>query len=261
MTVLLRPWSLLLDLLAWLLKSANAVFAAIPMTRAWSWGLAIVALTFLLRSLLLPVAIKQVRFTRKMKELKPLVAEIKERNQYDAALLRSDWREYKTRWSSKDKQEMALYRVHGVNPAVGCLPMFLQPPLFIAAFRVMTDQTRVPELAEGSFLFLHDLTTSALRTGSSSPWPWVLVGLVGLTTFSAQYQNLKRGPTTASGWGRVVLLAVLPTLIVVLASIFPPGPVIMMLSMNLWMIGQQQFMFRRTDPEPVHSTPPQVAEG
>jgi YidC/Oxa1 family membrane protein insertase len=105
------------------------------------WGVAIIMLTVVIKLILLPLTIKQYRSMRKMKELQPEMAKIKEKYGDDKL---------------KQQQEMqALFQRTGVNPLAGCMPMVLQFPVWIALYAMLGA---VVDLYHEPFLWLPDLT-------------------------------------------------------------------------------------------------------
>jgi YidC/Oxa1 family membrane protein insertase len=86
-------------------------------------GLAIIALTFFLKFLVLPLAYKSYVSMARMKELQPEMEAIKERAGEDRQRLQ--------------KEMMELYRTRKVNPAAGCLPILIQIPIFFALYKVI----------------------------------------------------------------------------------------------------------------------------
>ena len=88
-----------------------------------SWGLAIILLTFAVKTILFPVTYKSVVSMRKMQLLKPELDKIKARFPDD-----------------REKQQMEQIRIFkekGVNPLGGCLPMLLQMPVWFALYRAL----------------------------------------------------------------------------------------------------------------------------
>lgn len=100
--------------MAWLLHYFSTLFGSV--------GLAIIALTIVVRLLLFPLAQKSFRSMAMMKELQPEVDEIKKRHKSNNAEL--------------SKAMMGLYKKRGVNPLAGCLPMLIQIPVFFALYKV-----------------------------------------------------------------------------------------------------------------------------
>jgi YidC/Oxa1 family membrane protein insertase len=86
-------------------------------------GLAIIALTFFLKFLVLPLAYKSYVSMARMKELQPEMEAIKERSGDDRQRLQ--------------REMMQLYKDKKVNPAAGCLPILIQIPIFFALYKVI----------------------------------------------------------------------------------------------------------------------------
>lgn len=90
-----------------------------------SFGLAILALTFVIRTVLLPLSLPAMRSTDKMRKLKPKLDELKKKYSKDKKRLQ--------------QEQLKLYKQHGVNPAAGCLPTIVQFAVLIALYRVFID--------------------------------------------------------------------------------------------------------------------------
>lgn len=101
-----------------------------------NYGWAIVVLTIVTRVPFIPILMKSQKSMKKMQKVQPLMAEIKEKYKKDAAKMQ--------------KEMTALYKKHKVNPIGGCLPMFLQIPVFIALFNVLQ---KAIELRGAPFIF------------------------------------------------------------------------------------------------------------
>lgn len=100
-------------------------------TLGWpgSAGLAIILFTILARLIILPLTVKSLQSTRKMQELQPLMKELQRKHGKDPQKLQ--------------EETMKLYREYKVNPAGGCLPMFLQLPIFLGVYQAVINLTRV----------------------------------------------------------------------------------------------------------------------
>ena len=114
-----------------------------------NYGLAIIFLTILVRTVMFPLTIKSMRSMKKMQKLQPEMERIK-------AEIGDDQQELQRRM-------MELYRERGVNPLGGCLPMLLQMPVFIALYRMLWsayEMRRAPfalwidDLSEPDALFM-----------------------------------------------------------------------------------------------------------
>lgn len=89
-----------------------------------SFGLAIILLTFVLKIILIPFNIPTIKMQLKRGELSEELKEIQDKYKGDKQTL--------------SKKQMELYKKHGVNPALGCLPMIVQVIVFLALYRVFT---------------------------------------------------------------------------------------------------------------------------
>lgn len=100
-------------------------------------GIAVIALTFIVRLVLFPFTHRSIRTQVKMKELEPRLKKIKE--------------EFKDKKEEQARRTMELYRAHGVSPFSGCLMVLLQLPVLIALYRVFF----APIGTEGLYSFIH----------------------------------------------------------------------------------------------------------
>lgn len=106
-----------------------------------SWGVAIVLLTVVVKLVTLPLTLKQMSSMKRMKEIQPEMAKIKEKYADDRI---------------KQNQEVqALFARSGVNPLAGCLPMLVQLPIWFALYSMLGAAV---ELVHEPFLWLPDLT-------------------------------------------------------------------------------------------------------
>ena len=106
-----------------------------------NYALAIILLTILVKSLLFPLQNKANKSMKRMSALAPEQAKLKEKYKDDPARLQ--------------KETMALYKTHGVNPVGGCLPMVIQMPIFFGFLYMLYPAC---ELRNASFLWVHDLS-------------------------------------------------------------------------------------------------------
>ncbi|MCO4784059.1 MAG: membrane protein insertase YidC [Candidatus Cloacimonetes bacterium] len=106
-----------------------------------SWGWAIILLTILAKLCLVPLNLKQTRTMAKMQELQPKLKQIQERYADDKQRLQQEM--------------MKLYQTYNVNPLSGCLPMFLQIPIFFALYSTVSGSV---EIVGEPFLWMGDLS-------------------------------------------------------------------------------------------------------
>lgn len=106
-----------------------------------NWGWTIIVLSLLIYAILFPLSLKQMRSMKEMQALQPAIEELR--------------RNYKDNPQRLNKEIMALYRGHKVNPLGGCLPLLLQVPVFFALYQVLM---RSVALKGANFLWIKDLS-------------------------------------------------------------------------------------------------------
>jgi len=115
------PFQALLDAIGWVLAS---IFDLVP-----NYGASIVILTLVIRLILFPLGMKQIKSMQAMQAIQPRVKELQKK--------------YKGNKQKAQEETMKLYKEAGVNPLGGCLPLLLQFPILIAMYAVI----RAPLLA------------------------------------------------------------------------------------------------------------------
>jgi YidC/Oxa1 family membrane protein insertase len=106
-----------------------------------NYGIVILFLTLIIKTLLLPLVFKSYKSTAKMRLLKPEMDEIKEKHKDDMQAIQME--------------NLKLYKKAGVNPLGGCLPMLLQMPILVAVFQFVPSAF---EFRQQSFLWASDLS-------------------------------------------------------------------------------------------------------
>jgi YidC/Oxa1 family membrane protein insertase len=225
----------------------------LPASSGWTWALSIVGLVIVIRILLIPLFVKQIRASRAMQLIQPDLKKIQER--------------YKGKSDPASRQAMtqetmALYKERGTNPFSSCLPILLQSPVFFALFRVLNGISQHKTIgplnlelvtqADQAKLFGAPLseTFTHANTNATRILTVVLIVLMSLTTFTTQRQLMtKNMPASAldNPFARQqkVLLYVLPLFFAVSGVNFPIGVLIYWLTTNLWSMGQQFYVIRR----------------
>ena len=166
-----------------------------------SYGLAIIFLTVLIRVIFWPLNKKSMDSTRRMQEIQPLMAAVREK--------------YKDNPQRQQQETMRLYKEHKINPLGGCLPMLIQIPVFFALFVVLRGAI---ELRYSSFLWIADLSTPENLFADKLPVAInILPILMGLTMWWQQ----KLTPTSDPQQQKMMLM--MPILFTVLFYNFPSG--------------------------------------
>ena len=181
-----------------------------------SYGVAIIVLTLIIKIILLPLALKQIRSMKGMQELQPQIKALQKKYKNDKV---------------KFQQEMQkLYKEKGVSPLAGCLPLLIQMPFLVSIFYALQGYPYDP--AHESFLWLESL-------GQPDP-TYVLPVLSALSTFVISWQTT---PKSTEG-AQKSMLYFMPLFIGYISLNFPSGLVIYWVVCNIFQFVQQCFMYR-----------------
>jgi YidC/Oxa1 family membrane protein insertase len=120
------PWDVFfLPLFNLLIASYRIIFS--------DFALAIIVFTIVIRTLLAPLFVRQIRSQKEMQRMAPLIREVN--------------RKHKGNRTKIAEETQALYREHGVNPAAGCLPVVMQLPLLFALYQALIRASNVVTLS------------------------------------------------------------------------------------------------------------------
>ncbi|MGE5617746.1 MAG: membrane protein insertase YidC [Sphingomonadaceae bacterium] len=129
-----------------------------------SFGLAIIVLTLAIKLVTFPLNLMQIRSSKAMRDVQPLIDEAKRRYGKDRERL--------------TQETMRIYKDHGVNPAAGCLPMLIQMPIWFGLYWALISLAGTSEEFSRGFLWLPSL---------AQPDPfYILVVLTVVTQFVVQ---------------------------------------------------------------------------
>ena len=126
----------LLDRIYALTQSVARVFG----WKNGNYGIAIILLTMTVRLIMFPLGRKQAMMAKKMQDLQPVLAEVKEK--------------YKDDKEALTRETMAVWKRHKVNPAAGCVPALIQMPIFVGLWQSLNNSVA---LRHSSFLYIRDL--------------------------------------------------------------------------------------------------------
>ena len=263
---------------SWVLLQWHHLFSAIGLskTSGLNWALSIVFLVITARLLLVRLFIKQVHYQRHMMVMQPKIKALQDKYKGDRAELQ--------------RQMMKLQQEEGFNPLAGCLPMFLQIPVFLGLFHVLrhlsnsvdrplTDKhmslysfTPTETLdAARAVLFnaplaasFHDSSAVIHKMGGNpGTTRWVILVLLVVSaaaTVGTQMLARANAVTTPEGTAATiqrVMIVVIP--VGVLASgllfNFPLGVLLYWFTSNLWTLGQQAYIVRYHPHVPTEAQP------
>ena len=202
-----------------------------------SWGLSIVALTFFVRLLVLPLSLTGIRSMRRMQLIAPKLKEVQAK--------------YKDDRERQQREMLALYKRHGVNPLASCFPFLLKIPFFIAVYSLLRGDSFVQDVeasgAPVNFLFIDSIIAKPEGTEK-----WILIVLFIATT-AASFIYTTATTATTSGAQRYIFLA-LPLLFAPVIASQPAGLGLYWITTNVWSL-LQQVVVQRIMPMPKQPSP------
>jgi YidC/Oxa1 family membrane protein insertase len=222
-----------------------------------TWTISIMGLVVLIRIILIPLFVKQIKSQRAMTALQPHMKEIQKK--------------YKDDRQKQSEEMMKLYKEHKTNPLASCFPIIAQAPIFFALFTVLNGiAAKTPEgisapIARGflkgdyldsaaqatffgakisqSFLGSTDLTVRIVTV--------LLIIFMSATTFTTQRQLMVKGMPKMDSSNNMMLqqqkimLYLFPIIFAVSGVNFPVGVLIYWSTTNLWTWGQQYYVIKR----------------
>lgn len=202
----------------------NFIHSFIP-----NFGFVIIIFSIIIKALLTPLGMGQMKSAKKMQLMQPLMAEMKEKYKDDPAKMNAE--------------TMKLYSTYGINPLSGCLPLILQMPILYAMWALLRNAI---QLRQSAFAFwIADLSTPdvAFKLPFKIPLFGVqelsgLALLMGVAIFVQQKMTIK-DPRQQT------MIYVMPVMLTLMFASFPSGLNLYYLMFNLLSIGQQAWFNKR----------------
>ena len=224
----------------------------------WAWALSIVGLTVTIRTLLIPLFVRQIRSSRNMQLLQPKMKELQKKYGHDREKL--------------GQEMMKLYKETGTNPFSSCLPLLLQSPIFLALFRVLDYAANGKAHSAIMEPYVYSLQHAKIfgaeisQTFLKASGPGannvkvvaiVLIILMTTTMFITQLQLMRKNMPKEALTGQAaqmqkIMLYVFPIFFLIGGFNFPIGVLIYWFVSNVWTMGQQFYVIRRN---PAPGTP------
>jgi len=216
-----------------------------------SWSLAIVGLVILIRIILIPLFVKQIKSQRALTALQPHMKEIQKK--------------YKDDRQKQSEEMMKLYKEHKTNPLASCFPILAQAPIFFALFTVLNGIGKNPPVKYG-VLTQSDVISAANAAFFGAPISQtflgtditvvkvvtvILIAFMSLTTFTTQRQLMLKGMPKMDSSNNMMLqqqkimLYAFPVIFAISGVNFPIGVLIYWSTTNLWTWGQQYYVIKR----------------
>jgi YidC/Oxa1 family membrane protein insertase len=251
----------LFEAVAWVISRIHDVLS-VPFGAGsgWSWGLSIVLLVCLMRLIMVPLFVKQVRSQRKMQAHMPALQEIRKKYKNDKTRL--------------NEETMKFYKENGINPLGGCLPLIAQLPVFWSLFNVLKAIAdwvpgKTPQYglsvatvtsARTAHIFGVLLSDKFLWATTGESWTVRAVILLSVavsatTTFLTMRQSAKRGmmnqqmpdpdqPGAAMAQSMSKNMMYIAPFFALTGLYWQYGLVIYWVTTNVWTLGQQHILFR-----------------
>ena len=196
----------------------------------WSWGLAIILLTITVRIVIWPLHAKSTHTMKRMAKLQPEMAKIKEKYPDDP--------------NKVNTETMGLYRKYGINPLGGCLPMFIQIPIFFGFYRMLQYAV---ELRGQGFLWVTDL---------SQPDTLAHIGFLGGIPFNilpivmaiSSFLQIRMTPKTGDPMQQKIIMF-MPFMFFFFCYNFASALALYWTTQNIFSIGQTWLMNKVPEPE------------
>ncbi len=193
-----------------------------------TYGLGIVAVTIIIRLILLPLMVKQAKSSKRMQEIQPELKALKEKYKSKDAVSQQKYREEMQKVMSERK----------INPAAGCLPILIQMPILIGFYHAINRMNLTPEINLGNFFWF--------ELGVPSVTLAILAGLM-------QFIVLRTGPAMDNPQMRIMMY-IMPVMIVVFGTFLPAALALYWVIGNIISVIQNIFIykpFKKKEVEPV----------
>lgn len=246
-------------------------FLGLPEASGWNWTISILLLVLVIRIILIPLFVRQIKSQRGMQIIQPEIQKLQAK--------------YKGKKDPVSRQQMAaeqqaLFKKHKVNPFMTCLPILAQMPIFFALFWMLNRMRQEGVQAEGYYslspqevvsfdnseIFGVSMSDIFLVSFQAEPTQWnvivltsVMIVLMVSTQFFTQKQLMSKNMSEAALQGQFaqtqkMMLYVLPLVFVIGGVNFPVGVLIYWTATNFWTMGQQWWVIRN------NPTPGSMAE-
>jgi YidC/Oxa1 family membrane protein insertase len=193
-----------------------------------SYILAIILIAVLAKLITTPLSAAQFRSMQAMQAVQPEVKKLQEK--------------YKDDKQKLAKEQMELFRKHGVNPAASCLPMLIQMPILIGVYYGI--RSFVFRFEGISFLYIEDLASpDVLRIGETL-WPGPLLLLYGVSMFFSQKLIATPAATPEQQQQQKMMAIVMPVMLVLILKALPAAFILYWFLQNILMTGHQYLIGR-----------------
>jgi YidC/Oxa1 family membrane protein insertase len=206
-----------------------------------TWGTSIIALTIVVRAILIPLTYKQIKGMRALQALQPQLKEIQEK--------------YKNDRQRMQQEVMRFYQQNKINPLASCLPLILQIPVFFALFQLLQGDSfeQDVEASGGAGWFFIESVIEKPQGAETITLMLLFAGSMALSTIV----TMRSSPTTP-GSQQYLLIGVFALMGIFFVPAFPAGLSLYWITTNFWTVGQA-YAAAKLIPAPEIATPEEVA--
>ena len=199
-----------------------------------NFGVAIILLTLCVRGAMFPVAQRQFRSMAAMRNIQPKMKALQARHKDDKVKLQQEM--------------MALYKQEKVNPVAGCVPVFLQIPIFYALYKVLLLTI---EMRHQPFVgWIRDLSAPDPLTPLNlfgllpfAPPPMLHLGVLAILLGCTMYMQFRLNPTPMDE-SQKQIMGLMPWVMMFVFAPFAAGLQLYYVASNLLTIAQQAWLYR-----------------
>lgn len=205
-----------------------------------TWGTSIIALTVVVRTLLIPLTYRQIKGMRAMQALQPQIKQIQEK--------------YKNDRQRMQQETMRFFQENKINPLASCLPLILQLPIFFALFQLLRGNSfeqDVESSGGAGWLFIN----SVIEKPEGAETAILMILFAGSMALS-MIVTMRSSPT-ATGNQQYLLLGAFALVGVFFVPAFPAGLSLYWITTNFWTV-LQSYAAAKLIPAPHVTTPEEV---
>jgi YidC/Oxa1 family membrane protein insertase len=200
-----------------------------------NFGLAIILLTLIVRGVMFPIAQRQFASMAAMRAIQPKMKALQER--------------YKDDKQKQQQEIMALYKQEGVNPLAGCLPIFLQIPIFFALYKVLILAI---EMRHQPFvLWIKDLSApdplhilNLFGLLPFTPPSFLAIGLLAVLLGVTMWLQFRLNPAAMDPIQQQ-MFAIMPWVMMFIMAPFAAGLLLYWITSNILTIAQQKYLYSK----------------
>lgn len=221
----------------WLEDGARAIIEFFHDDVGVTWGTSIIAMTIVVRAVLIPLTYRQIKGMRALQALQPQMKEIQEK--------------YKNDRQRQQQETMRFYQENKINPLASCLPLLLQLPVFFALFRLLRSDSfrnQIRESGQAGWLFIQSVAEKP--HGSEK----IILIVLFMASMALSTLVMIRTSPSAGGPQQYLLLGVFSLIGITFVPTVPAGLTLYWITTNFWTVGQQ-YVANKLIPAPQVLTP------